>query len=139
MKVSIFTDGGSRGNPGLAAGAFLIYDDQQQVLHQEGKFLGQKTNNEAEYEAFFASLHWLKKNFVALHIEKVEWKLDSLLVVEQLSHHWKIKEPRMAALAQQIWQELRTIDVHHSIHHVPRAQNAAADLLVNQTLDQNKT
>ncbi len=135
MRVTIFTDGGSRGNPGLAAGAFLVYDESQQTLHQEGLFLGNKTNNEAEYEAFLGSVEWLKKNFQKHTISHIAWKLDSLLVVEQLSRHWKIKESRMQELAQKIWQGLSEMGVDYTINHVPRALNAAADKLVNETLD----
>jgi ribonuclease HI len=136
MKISVFTDGGSRGNPGLAAGAFFVYDDKNAVLHSEGTFLGQKTNNEAEYEAFLSSLHWVEENVQKHNIEEIVWKLDSLLVVEQLNRKWKIKEARMLVLAQKAWQVLTTLGLKHSIQHIPRAQNAAADLLVNQTLDQ---
>jgi ribonuclease HI len=135
MNLTIFTDGGSRGNPGLAAGAFVVYDETQHVLHQEGLFLGQKTNNEAEYEAFLGSVVWLKKNVETFKITQVAWKLDSLLVVEQLRRNWKVKEARMQELAQKIWQGLTEIGIPYSITHVPRAMNAAADKLVNETLD----
>lgn len=134
MKISVFTDGGSRGNPGLAACAYFIYDEQGNVVQQEGKFLGQKTNNEAEYAAFLTSAEWIKKNLQAYQIEHIDWHLDSMLVVEQLNRHWKIKEARMHALAEQIFQNLKTLP-SHTIKYVPRAQNAAADSLVNQTLD----
>jgi ribonuclease HI len=139
MRVTVFTDGGSRGNPGLAAGAFFIYNETQDVLHKEGKFLGIKTNNEAEYEAFLASITWLKDNLSPHQIDEVVWKLDSKLVVEQLNRKWKIKDARMLALAQQIWQILAGMSVRHVILHIPREQNSAADGLVNLTLDTQTT
>ena len=135
MNITVFTDGGSRGNPGLAACAYFIYNDQQDVLHKEGKFLGQKTNNEAEYQAFIESLVWIHENFKLQKIEKITWKLDSLLVVEQLSRHWKIKEARLALLAQSAWKVMDEMGIPYVIQHVPRALNAAADQLVNETLD----
>lgn len=137
MKVFVFTDGGSRGNPGLAAGAFVVCDAEGKVLHQAGIFLGHKTNNDAEYEAFLASAEWLKENAAAQNIQEVTWKLDSKLVVEQLNRHWKIKEARMGVLAQKIWQILKEMSIRYTITHVPRAENTAADFLVNETLDQN--
>jgi ribonuclease HI len=130
----INTDGGSRGNPGHAALGFIIHVDGQ-ILFEEGKYLGLKTNNEAEYAAFFASLEWVVQNLQPGQVKQVVWQLDSLLVVEQLNKKWKIKEPRMREFAQQIWQMLSTASFTYQIKHIPRAENALADAIVNQTLD----
>jgi len=77
----------------------------------------------------------LKKNLAAQQISEVSWYLDSLLVVEQLNKHWKIKETRLQALAQQVWQELRLLKIIYTFTHIPREQNSAADKIVNETLD----
>jgi ribonuclease HI len=135
--MKIFTDGGSRGNPGLAASAFVVYDDADKVIHQAGIFLGTKTNNEAEYEAVLASCKWLKSDKNSDRSIQVSWFLDSMLVVEQLNRHWKIKDARMQALAHLIWQLLDELQLKHSFTHIPREKNAAADKIVNETLDKN--
>jgi len=133
--MKIFTDGGSRGNPGPAASAFVVYNDANCVVYQEGVFLGQKTNNEAEYEAVLAACKWLladKKNDVST---QTSWFLDSMLVVEQLNKHWKIKDARMQALASSIWKLLNELQLKYTFTHIPREKNAAADRIVNETLD----
>jgi ribonuclease HI len=130
----INTDGGSRGNPGHAALGFIVHR-QDQIVFEEGKYLGIKTNNEAEYAAFFSSLEWVTQNFQPNQIAHVVWRLDSLLVVEQLNKKWKIKEPRMREFAQQIWKMLESAPFTYQIKHIPRAENALADAIVNQTLD----
>jgi ribonuclease HI len=138
--MKIFTDGGSRGNPGSAASAFVVYNEADKVVYQEGIFLGAKTNNEAEYGAVLGACQWLIAEKSAKKIDEstaISWFLDSMLVVEQLSRHWKIKDARMQALAGQIWQLLAEIKNSCTFTYVPRAQNAAADRLVNETLDNN--
>jgi len=134
MNLVIHTDGGARGNPG-PAGIGVVFLADEVLLLEDKAFIGQKTNNEAEYMAFQSSVLTLKKNLHIWKPKKIEWKLDSLLVVEQLNRKWKIKEPRLSDFAQRIWQELATLDVSYTISHVPRAQNAAPDALVNQALD----
>ena len=132
--LEIFTDGGSRGNPGSAACAFVVVLGGA-TIDQGATALGTLTNNEAEYQGFLLSLDWLKKYKQSQTVEAVSWKLDSKLVVEQLNHRWKIKEPRMRLLAQTCWSELTALELPHTISHVPREQNTRADALLNQTLD----
>lgn len=134
MKLAIFTDGGSRGNPGAAASAFIVVDEQTgAAIHEEGQSLGTATNNEAEYRGFLSSLEWVMKH--PTHLEHISWKLDSLLVVQQLNKVWKIKDERMRAYAQTAWSLLQQLSTPYSIQHVPREQNARADEVVNATLD----
>jgi ribonuclease HI len=133
--IVIYTDGGSRGNPGPAA-LGVVVQRAGKTIHSMYRYLGEKTNNEAEYEAFLASLEWLLANTSEIKPQVVSWKLDSMLVVQQLNKNWKIKEPRMHQLALQIWQKLSHLPVAYTIQHVPRAENAEADLLVNQALDE---
>jgi ribonuclease HI len=132
--LTIFTDGGSRGNPGNAAIGVVIKSGAETVS-TINKYLGIKTNNEAEYEAFAASLAWVLATFQPGQVKQIDWKLDSMLVVEQLNKKWKIKEPRMAQFAQNIWATLANAAFTYTISYVPRAENADADLLVNQALD----
>lgn len=135
MNVIIHTDGGARGNPGPAGIGVFVTDDQGNQVFAEGKYLGVSTNNEAEYSAFDASLDWLLRYVQEHNIEKTVWKLDSMLVVEQLNKKWKIKEPRLHVFAQKIWQKLAQLPCAYSITHVRREENKEADLLVNQALD----
>jgi ribonuclease HI len=135
LELTIHTDGGARGNPGPAGIGIVVSDQLGQTHFELGKYLGKSTNNEAEYTAFFESLAWLETKREELSIAKVTWKLDSLLVVEQLNRRWKIKEPRMQVFAQKIWEKLKTLSFPYEIRHVRREENKEADLLVNQALD----
>lgn len=145
MILTIFTDGGSRGNPGPAGIGFSAVKAEKEVQQQSTgaqvdelyffqQAIGQATNNEAEYQAFIASLEWLlQQDFT--DIEMIVWKLDSKLVVEQLNKNWKVKDARMREFAQQAWQLLDQLDVEYSILHVRRELNKRADELVNAALD----
>lgn len=134
--LTIFTDGGSRGNPGPAAiGVWVTTPSSSEPLYTQATTIGTATNNEAEYKAFLASLTWLE-GYVKQHsVAAIEWYLDSQLVVEQLNRNWKIKEPRMLVLAQQIWVKLATLPCSYRIQAVRREFNKEADALVNQALD----
>jgi len=134
----IHTDGGARGNPGPAGigVVFLADGKDDQEIYTEGAFIGDgKTNNEAEYTAFYTSVKVLEKNIETWQPASIEWQLDSKLVVEQLNRKWKIKEPRMLQFAKDIWAVLATLKVPYKITHIPRELNAAADALYNQALD----
>ncbi len=125
--IKIFTDGGSRGNPGQAACAYVVFDDAGNIRQSCGKYLGVATNNEAEYQGVIEAL-------TALKDLELSFFLDSLLVVNQLNGLWKIKEPRLRELLLKV----RALENNRKITytHIPREQNTTADLLVNETLDQ---
>lgn len=133
-QLVINTDGGARGNPGHS-GIGVVVRYQNQVVAEVGEYIGVKTNNEVEYLAFIKSLSWLKEHQSEFKISQVVWQLDSLLVVEQLNRKWKVKEDRLRLFAVQIWSELAMLGLPYVISHVPRAQNALADAVVNQILD----
>lgn len=135
MEITIFTDGGSRGNPGLA-GIGVVVMHGSKIIFEQGKTIGIATNNDAEYQAFLLSLKWLLKEKAVQGITQITWKLDSKLVVEQLNRKWKIKEPRIREYAQKCWQILAELSVPFKIQHVLREENKHADMLVNQALDQ---
>ncbi len=134
-KLEIYTDGGARGNPGPAGIGVFVIDEQQQQIFSQSKFIGQATNNEAEYKAFLTSLEWLKTHLKSASISEVEWFLDSKLVVEQVNQNWKIKEKRLLELAQQAWRDLTSLNCKFRISHVRREENKQADALVNEALD----
>lgn len=135
LKLIIFTDGASRGNPGLAGAGFIVFDQKNQELNQEAFFLGEKTNNEAEYFALLRSLAWLKNFLVKEKVQEVEWRLDSKLVVEQVNKRWKIKEKRLKLLVEKVWQYLASFDFTYRLIYISREDNQAADQLANQAID----
>jgi probable phosphoglycerate mutase len=125
------TDGGSRGNPGPAAFGALVRDPQTgQVLAQQGEYLGVVSNNVAEYSGLVAGLR------MAATLDPdctVEVRMDSKLIVEQMSGRWKIKHEDMRRLALQARDVLPPARVSYT--WVPRAQNKDADRLVNEAMD----
>jgi len=130
QKLSIFTDGGSRGNPGPAAIGVVIADKEYT------EFLGETTNNVAEYQAVIFAL---KKTKHLLGREKLKnteiiINLDSELIDNQLNGCYKILEPDLQPLFMQIWN-LKFYFPHLSFHYIPREKNTRADKLVNQALD----
>jgi ribonuclease HI len=131
-SIQIFTDGGSRGNPGPAAAAFVALSEVGQLIHQEGHCLGKTTNNQAEYQAVIFALKWLSSQTCT----SVHFFLDSLLVVNQINGTFKIKD---VALKERLISIKNIISSSPSIKftfsYVPRAQNFRADKLVNETLD----
>jgi len=125
-------DGGSRGNPGPAAYGAVVRDAESgDVLIESAAFIGEATNNVAEYRGLVAGLT-LAKGFDPEAV--VDVRLDSKLIVEQMSGRWKIKHPDMRALAL----EARDILPVHQVTYtwVGRSNNARADALVNEVLDQ---
>lgn len=134
-KLKIFTDGGSRGNPGPAGIGVHVVDDKQAVAFQQSLYIGRATNNEAEYKAFLASLEWLREYVKDTAVDRVEWFLDSKLVVEQIKKNWKIKEVRLQKLASQAHEILPSLECQYEISHVKREFNKDADGLVNKALD----
>ncbi len=126
----LFTDGASRGNPGHAgAGVVLMAPDGRTVCCAK-KFLGICTNNEAEYRALNMGLETaLKEKFRNLKIY-----LDSELVVRQLEGVYKIKNTRLFELSKESKRLLSFLD-SYSIQHIPRKENAAADKLANEAID----
>lgn len=133
--ITLFTDGGARGNPGPSAIGVVAVDEAGQELYASGKKIGVATNNEAEYLAFLSSLEWLEQQKLTQQDTAI-WKLDSMLVVEQLNKRWKVKDLRMQQYAKQAWEKLAQLSCSIQIKHIPRAQNKRADELVNQALDQ---
>jgi len=138
-KIFINTDGGSRGNPGPAAIGVVFYDAEQKEIHGYGKFIGHKTNNEAEYEAIISALQTLTKSkwFAANNLshKEVVCRLDSQLVVEQINGNYKVKQDHIAVFISQIRELITLMHLKISFVYVPREQNKRADKYVNIALD----
>ncbi|TSC64311.1 MAG: ribonuclease HI, partial [Microgenomates group bacterium Gr01-1014_93] len=101
MKLIIFTDGASRGNPGPASYGFTISNGSGKLLHEEGCYIGQTTNNVAEYTAVLKALEWVRKNLNTRDLE-INLFADSKLVAEQLSGRYKIKAAHLKPIIEQI-------------------------------------
>ncbi len=130
MKVVVHVDGGARGNPGPAAGAAVISTPDGEVLASASRLLGVATNTVAEYRGLLLGLERARE----LGASEVEVVNDSELVARQLTGVYKVKHPDMRPLHAEALQALRQFE-RWSIRSVPRVQNAAADALVNETLD----
>ncbi|WP_300399823.1 bifunctional RNase H/acid phosphatase [Nocardioides sp.] len=129
-KVVVEADGGSRGNPGPAAyGAVLKDAETGEVIAEDGTAIGRASNNVAEYRGLIAGLLLAAEHAPGAVVEA---RLDSKLVVEQMSGRWKIKHPDMQVLAR----EAGDVAPHGTTYTwVPRAENAHADRLANEALD----
>jgi len=130
MRYVVHTDGAARGNPGPAAIGIVVQDETGHTVYESSRTLGTHTNNEAEYMALIAALHYLKES----GINSAEFRLDSELVIRQLKGEYRVKEPRLQSLYAQVTMLLNAVP-RHTFRHVRREQNARADALANEALD----
>jgi len=128
--VTIFTDGGSRGNPGPSAAGYIIVDASREVIAQGGEYLGITTNNQAEYQGVRFAL----EKAIELKLTRVDFKIDSMLVVNQMKGIYKIKNRELWPVHERI-RELMTQFDKVTFTHVRREFNQLADGMVNKTLD----
>lgn len=130
MKVTTFTDGGARGNPGPAGAGIVIKDVDDKKIASYGVYLGNQTNNYAEYSALLSALQKAKE----LGATEVDCVLDSELVVKQMQGEYKVKEPTL----QKLWVQVYNISQQFkkvTYRHVLRAYNKEADAEVNKAID----
>ena len=131
VKVVVEADGGSRGNPGPAGFGCVVFSaDRATVLAEHKQFIGQTTNNVAEYRGLIAGLEEARR----LGADEVAVSMDSKLVVEQMSGRWKVKHPGLAELHQQARALASTFD-GVTFDWIPRERNAHADRLANEAMD----
>lgn len=133
MKLNIFIDGGSRGNPGRGACAAVLLDAKGALVREEGKYLGHCTNNFAEYNGLLLAL----KSAAKLGAAELNISSDSELLVKQFSGEYRIKDPALKELMTEI-KGLAAGFKKVRLSHVRREQNEHADLLVNEILDAAK-
>lgn len=131
-RAKLYTDGGSRGNPGPSALGFVILDFEDNVVKKDSRYSGETTNNQAEYNGLIAGL----EQCTAYGVKIVEVYMDSLLVVNQMKGIFKIKNAELATFHQKA-QALAGRFESINFTHVPRAVNNVADKLVNECLDLN--
>lgn len=128
--VVAYADGASRGNPGPSAFGVVLYDREGGELHRASLALGRATNNQAEYRGAIAAL----EAALGLGAAEVELRMDSELVVRQLSGRYKVRNPRLIPLYKRML-DLRSRFRRVTLVHVPRGQNKVADRLANEALD----
>lgn len=129
--VSLYTDGGARGNPGPAGIGGVLKDPQSGVLLESfGRFIGERTNNQAEYEALIEGLTRAKQ----MGVKIVDCFLDSQLVVEQLKQRYRVKDAELAKLFVKTWNLTHDFS-RVTFTHIPREQNCDADRMVNEAID----
>ncbi|MDB5163351.1 MAG: fructose-2,6-bisphosphatase, putative phosphoglycerate mutase [Candidatus Saccharibacteria bacterium] len=131
--VTIFSDGGSRGNPGPSAGGFVIINNRQEVIAEGGEYIGITTNSQAEYQGVRLGLEEAEK----LGYKKIDFKVDSMMVVNQMKGYYKIKNRELWPIHERILTLMKKFD-RVTFTHVPRQFNQLADGMVNKTLDAHK-
>jgi ribonuclease HI len=129
--ITIFTDGGSRSNPGEAGIGVYAHNDTG-VVFELSEYLGVQTNNYAEYVAVIRALEECVVR--GLTEDVIQFKLDSKLVVEQVQGNWKVKEATLKPLVAKV-HELLLQFKEVTFTHIPREQNAEADRLANEAMD----
>jgi ribonuclease HI len=132
-KIIVYTDGGSRGNPGPAGlGVYIETLDKGY-----GHFLGEKTNNEAEYAAIVFALKKTKALLgkVKAKQTKVECRMDSELCCKQLNHEYKIENEKLQPLFLAVWNSMLDFKEVYFVH-VRREYNTKADALANKAMDE---
>ena len=127
----LFCDGASRGNPGPAGAGAVLYNPRGEVAAQLARYLGETTNNVAEYQALILGL----QEAVRLGAKKLQVFADSELLVRQLNGTYRVKAPHLLPLWRLAKNELQKFKAY-TISHVPRAENSLADDLANQGIDQ---
>ncbi len=136
-NLTINCDGGSRGNPGPAACAFVVSNDEV-VIYKQSKFLGVTTNNDAEYSAVVLALNWFLKYKFLSKISHIKFILDSELVVRQIRGIYKIKNLKLRNHYLNIKSIINSVGVEVEFQNVERQKNKLADRLVNEELDRNE-
>ena len=134
MKLILYSDGGSRGNPGPAAAGMVLKDKNSKTVLEWGEYLGVQTNNYAEYQGLILGLKKAKE----LGADEVECILDSELVMKQMNRIYKVKEPTLQKLFIEAYNtsaQFKKVTYRHTM----RAGNKEADKMVNEALDKNIT
>lgn len=135
MKVHIYTDGGSRGNPGPGASAFIARSGEpRRTIAERSRYVGRCTNNEAEYSALILGLEWANsRGFTRLELHS-----DSELMVNQINGSYKVRSPRIKPLFDKVVSLLKEKDWSIKHHRRDHPWISRCDEMVNEVLDQRK-
>jgi len=132
--LKVFTDGASRGNPGLASVGVVINDADGNEIKTHKKFLGEFTNNVAEYSALIESVRVLKD--IESPYDEINFFCDSELIVKQINREYKIRHKDLINLSLEFRKQIKALNKKFTITHIPREKNKAADKLANEALDE---
>jgi ribonuclease HI len=130
-RAVLYADGACRGNPGPAGSGAALVNEEGHVVAEAVRYLGHGTNNVAEYTALIIGLEEALKH----DVEELDVRMDSKLVVEQMNGKWKVRDAKLRPLAVRAG-ELVARFAKVRIRHIPRDQNAIADLLANRAIDE---
>lgn len=138
-SLTVFCDGGSRGNPGPAAIGFVVKDTTGKVLVKRGQLIGRATNNVAEYRAVIEALKWIKDSSIINHRSStIDFFLDSKLIVNQLNGLFKIKQAHLRELVIHVRGLEKTVGGQVTYRFIHREKNQEADTLVNQSFKKGR-
>lgn len=129
-KLIVETDGASRGNPGLAGAGIIIKDERGHRIESIHEFLGVATNNQAEYRALIEGLRAVARH----HPDNVTVRMDSELVVKQMTGQYRVRHPEILPLYSQAMELVSSLPAV-SFVHIPRERNPGADKLANMAID----
>jgi ribonuclease HI len=129
-EIVIYSDGAARGNPGPAGAGAVLQDSKGKVKSEVCRYLGEMTNNQAEYHALLLALNEAKK----LGATRLRIYADSELVVRQINGDYRVKNQGLKPLFQEIMNRLRGVGVY-TIEYLPREKNKRADKLANLAID----
>lgn len=136
-RIIIYTDGGSRGNPGKAAMGVVFCNEKEQMIKKYGEYLGDNlTNNDAEYQAVIFALKKFKALFgkAVAEVSEIEVRSDSELLVSQINGKYKVEDEKIQKFFMEIWN-LKIDFKQVKFKAIPREKNREADRLVNEALD----
>lgn len=136
-KIKVFTDGAAKGNPGPAGIGIVIYDENDFILRTYKEFLGETTNNQAEYHALLKSIDLIKKlnSNIQVSFDFIEFYSDSELLVNQVNFDYQTKDSSLAVLNSKFHVLAKKLDKQYTIQHIERAKNKNADMLANLAID----
>lgn len=143
-RILVYTDGGSRGNPGPAAVGVVIYQkmnpqDKFTKLHAFGKTIGVATNNVAEYRAVVEAWKWLLEQDKLLHeTSEIDFKLDSFVVANQLNGRYRMKSPNLSEYLYSVRELQQKVKQKVTYSFIVRLENMESDYWVNKALDEQK-
>ncbi|MEW6060767.1 MAG: ribonuclease HI family protein [Bacteroidota bacterium] len=137
MKLIAYTDGAARGNPGNAGIGIVVKDEQGKTIHRIKQYIGNTTNNIAEYTALITLLEFLKQS-ETLRCTELVVKTDSELMARQISGIYKVKDVDLKLLFQKVKLLLHAAPYRFTIEHIPRALNHEADHLANEAIDNHE-
>lgn len=131
----VYTDGGAMNNPGPAGIGVVICDSKKRVLKKISRYIGETTNNQAEYQAVIEALRWIDFNLKPKPHTPITFFLDSELIVNQLNHKYKIKNQNLQPLFLKV-HNLAVALGNVKFEYIPREQNKEADRLVKKAIKQ---